>query len=346
MKDKLKKIKDEFLKRIKECSSLEDLEKIEKDYLGRKRGKITLLFKKLKTLPPEERPSVGALLNQVKKEIKERIEKSRFQLRDREKEKLSFDITLPGKKIELGHLHPITQFLEKVINVFLSLGFEVVEGREIETEKYNFDLLNIPSEHPARDVWDTFYLKQYHQEKIKGEGKLLLRTHTSPMQIRAMEKRKPPVRLIIPGRVFRHEATDPGHETTFYQCEGLVIDKEIKVTDLIGTLKIVLERIFKKKIRIRVRPSYYPFVEPGLDIDMQCLICGGKGCSVCKQTGWLEMLGSGMVHPQVLKNMGLSPEKYSGFAFGMGIDRMMMFYYGVNDVRLSYSGDLRFINQF
>jgi phenylalanyl-tRNA synthetase alpha chain len=227
------------------------------------------------------------------------------------------------------------------------MGFEVVTGPELEEAKYNFDLLNIPKDHPSRDVWDTFYVAGTKTVDIRHKtSDLLLRTHTSPIQIRAMEKRKPPVRLIVPGRVFRHEATDAGHETTFYQVEGLVIDKDIKITDLIGTIKIFLQSLFGKNVKTRVRPHFYAFTEPSMDFDMSCLLCAGKGCTVCGQSGWLEMMGSGMVHPKVLKNMGVDSQKFTGFAFGMGIDRFMMLYYGIDDIRLSFQNDLRFLKQF
>ena len=291
----------------------------------------------------------------------------------------NLDFTLPGKKVTVGHLHPLTLMMRRIVDFFSMLGFEVVEGPEVETEEYNFDKLNMPDDHPARDMLDTYWLHGSQQisnlkSQISNKSKtlnsksealnksqitnhkqspnsksqisnLLLRTHTSPVQLRAMEERQPQVRLIVPGRVFRREATDASHETTFYQCEGLAIDKGIRVTDLIGVLEMLLQSIFGS-IKIRVRPSFFPFVEPGLEIDMNCILCQGKGCSVCGQDGWMEMLGAGMVHPQVLKNMKIDPKVYTGFAFGMGIDRLMMLYYGVNDIRLSYSGDLRFVKQF
>ncbi len=285
-----------------------------------------------------------------------------------------FDFTLPGKQINVGHLHPLTQFMRKIVGFFTTLGFEVVEGPEVETEEYNFDKLNIPEDHPARDLWDTFWLKN---DCHSGESRnpdpnesgsrvkhgmtenLLLRTHTSPVQLRAMETRKPPVRLIVPGRVFRHEATDARHETTFEQCEGLVIDKGVRMTDLIGVLKMLLQHIFGD-VEIRVRPSFFPFVEPGIEVDMSCVLCkqkarlpvagapgdGGQGCSVCGGDGWLEMLGAGLVHPRVLKNMGIDPKEYNGYAFGIGVDRLMMLHNKVTDIRLSYGGDLRFVKQF
>lgn len=341
-KDSLNQIRDNAVEEIKNSSNLDLLENIKKKYLARKEGKLTEVLRDLKNLPLDEKKIIGKLANETKLEIEEEIKK-RIQALGSKKNVLEdgFDITLPGEKLEIGHLHPITQFTRKILDIFVSMGFEVVEGPEVETEEYNFDLLNIPKEHPSRDVWDTFYI----QSKSKNE-KLLLRTHTSPVQLRAMEKKKPPVRLIVPGRVFRHEATDAGHETTFYQLEGLVIDRNIKMTDLIGVLQDFTKAVFGPETKIRVRPSFFPFTEPSIEVDMSCLICGGKGCGACGGSGWVESLGAGMVHPKVLKNMKISPDKYSGFAFGMGIDRLMMLYYGINDVRLSYSGDLRFIKQF
>ena len=390
MKIDLKELKNQALKEIERTSDSETLEKIEKKYLSRKKGELTLLLRGLKDLPIEKRRKIGPLANRTKNEIEEALKNKKLQatpasLREagrasypglaprsgagKLQAEKSIDITLPGIKPELGHLHPITQFIRKTTNVFIRMGFEVVEGPEVETEEYNFDLLNIPPDHPARDVWDTYYLKNPKSEirnsclrrseapasrrqakQIQNSNdqnsKLLLRTHTSSVQLRAMEKRKLPVRLIVPGRVFRHEATDAGHETTFYQLEGLVIDKGVRLTDLIGTLKVFSQAIFGKKTKIRVRPSYFPFTEPSIEIDISCLICYGKGCFLCGASGWLEVLGAGMVHPNVLRNMKVDPGIYTGFAFGMGIDRLMMLYYGVNDIRLSYEGDLRFLKQF
>ncbi|NQU84039.1 MAG: phenylalanine--tRNA ligase subunit alpha [Parcubacteria group bacterium] len=338
MKTKLNKIKTDAIKLVNQVKDLKSLEKLETKFLGRKDGELTNILKGLKELNLKQKKEIGPLANIIKNEIGEMLKNRKNELIGKKSDD-KLDHSLPPKMPEVGHLHPITQFMNKVTDVFVSMGFEIVDGPEVETEKYNFDLLNIPPEHPSRDMWDTYYIKG-------GKEKLLLRTHTSPVQLRAMEKRKPPVRLIVPGRVFRHEAVDAGHETNFYQCEGLVIDKNVNMANLISTLRIFVKKIFGEKAKIRVRPSYFPFVEPGIEVDMGCLICGGKGCSACKQTGWLEMLGAGMVHPTVLKNMNIDPEKYSGFAFGLGIDRFMMLYYGINDVRLSYNGDLRFIKQF
>lgn len=335
MRKELQHIKHEALTALSRVSSIAELKSFEIEYVGRK-GKLSTALRDLKNVPKHERPAVGQFANEIKTELEQAMEKAAQKLNQKKLHAPVIDLTWPGAEHPNGHLHPISKFMMELVDIFTSMGFAVVDGPEVETPENNFDKLNIPKNHPARDAWDTFYV----------EGGLLLRTHTSPVQIRAMQKMKPPVRLIAPGRVFRHEATDAGHETTFYQCEGLVIDRNITVAHLIGTLDQVLKSIFGKKVKTRVRPEYYPFVEPGMDIDMSCLICDGAGCSVCKQRGWLEMLGSGMVHPEVLKNMNIDPEKYSGFAFGMGVDRLMMLRHGVNDIRLSYSGDLRFLQQF
>jgi phenylalanyl-tRNA synthetase alpha chain len=367
----LQQLKIKALKEIGKISDLDSLEKIEKKYLGRKEGQLTLVLRGLKDLPIKKRRRIGPLANEVKREIELGIrnQESGIRIGELKIEKEYFDITLPGIKPEPGHLHPITQFTRKVINVFEKMGFEVVDGPEVETEEYNFDLLNIPPDHPARDVWDTYYVTRgviprpvpsdsegTSDSDRDDEGsrsfqdvagnRLLLRTHTSPVQLRAMKKRKPPVRIIVPGRVFRREATDTGHETTFYQLEGLVIDKGVRLTDLIGILKVFSQATFGKKTKIRVRPSFFPFTEPSIEVDISCLICHGKGCSLCGTSGWLEVLGAGMVHPNVLRNMKVDPEIWTGYAFGMGIDRLMMLYYGIDDIRLSYGGDLRFLNQF
>ncbi|MFA6909033.1 MAG: phenylalanine--tRNA ligase subunit alpha [Patescibacteria group bacterium] len=313
-----------------------DLDAVNVKFLGR-RGELAELMKKLPSLPAEERPDAGMRANDVKRQIQAALENRALSFGgDKPKAKSTLDVTWPGVKIPRGHLHPITQFIRKVEDIFVSMGFEVVDGPEVDTEKNNFDLLNIPKDHPSRDIMDTFYLT----------NGAVLRTHTSPVQLRAMETRKPPVRLVYPGRTFRHEATDASHETTFYQYECLVIDQGITVANLLDALNSFFKTLFGPQVKIRVVSSYFPFVEPGLEVSMSCLICEGKGCSVCKKTGWLEMLGSGMVHPRVLTNMGIDPEKYSGYAFGGGLDRLVMLYYGIDDIRLLYGGDLRFLEQF
>lgn len=340
MKDALEKIRKQALEALEKVTDPESLFNVEKKFLGRK-AELAELSKKLKDLAQAERPAIGKLLGDVKADISAIVQKRRQELGGGKKD-TAFDRTLPGIAPKRGHMHPITQFLEKIEDIFIRMGYEVVEGPEMELQEYNFDLLNVPEDHPSRDIQDTFYV-----DKKDAKGRpYVLRTHTSPVQIRAMETRKPPVRLLVPGRVFRNEATDAGHETTFYQVEGLVIDKNISMTDLIGTLELFIKRLYGEDVKIRVRPHFYPFTEPSIDIDMSCLLCAGAGCAFCKKSGWIETLGAGLVHPNVLKNMRVNPKEYSGFAFGLGIDRLMMLYYGVDDIRLSYGGDVRFLEQF
>lgn len=248
-------------------------------------------------------------------------------------------------KEKIGHIHPLSRVALRINEIFSEMGFNLIDGPEIETEHYNFDALNVPKDHPARDMWDTFWLKIKNKSEIQN-SKLLLRTHTSPVQIRHMENNKPPLRVISIGKTFRYEATDATHEAQFHQVEGLLIDKGITMANLKFVIKEFFEKFFEEKIELRLRPSYFPFVEPGAEIDISCFKCGGNKCSVCKRTGWIEVMGAGMVHPQVLKNVGLNPEEWKGFAFGGGVDRLAMLKYGIDDVRLFYTGDLRLINQF
>ncbi len=341
MKKRLEQLRKDAMAAFEKATDGATIEKLQTQFLGRK-AELGRISKEMKFLASAERPAVGKLINDIKKDIIDIIQKKQSVAPAGAARSSKFDHTLPGIIPNVGHLHPVTIFLEKIEDIFTKMGYEVVEGPELETQEYNFDLLNVPRDHPSRDIQDTFYVS-----KVDKRGRpLVLRTHTSPVQVRAMKTRKPPVRLLVPGRVFRNERTDAGHETTFYQVEGLVIDRAISVTDLMGTLELFLKRLYGEDVKIRVRPHFYPFTEPSMDIDLSCLLCGGKGCSFCKQSGWIETLGSGMVHPNVLKNMNVDPAKWSGFAFGLGIDRLMMLYYGVDDIRLSYGGDLRFIEQF
>ena len=337
MKEKLEKLKKQALSEFEKATDPKTLQDLQTKFLGRK-AELSNLAKQIKDLADSEKPAIGKLINDIKKDISLILQKRQEEL-DSSSNKSDFDYTLPGIKPRQGKLHPITRFTQKIEDIFQKMGYEVLDGPEIESQEYNFDLLNVPADHPSRDIQDTFYVNK----KDKQGRPYVLRTHTSPVQIRAMENRKPPVRLIVPGRVYRNERTDAGHEATFYQCEGLVIDKDIKITDLIGTLDVFVKRLYGDKTKTRVRPHFYPFTEPSLDVDMSCLLCGGDGCSFCKKSGWIEVLGAGMVHPRVLSNMKINSKEYSGFAFGMGIDRLMMLYYGVNDIRLSYTGDLRFV---
>ena len=332
----LLEIKKQVLKEIKDCQDLKTFESIKIKYLGRK-SQLTAFLHSLKNLPTKERKEKGKLVNLIKREIEKAIEEKKkklqmtsYQLKD------WLDVTAPAKKLLVGHLHPITQIRSQTESIFQSMGFSVVEGPEIETEWYNFDALNIPQDHPARDLWDTFYLK----------NGLLLRTHTSPVQVRYLEKNQPPLRIIVPGRVFRHEATDASHEINFYQLEGLMVGRDVSVSNFKAIIEEFFKRFFDKPIKIRLRPSYFPFTEPSFEVDLLCLNCLGNGCSACQKTGWLEIMGAGMVHPNVLKNSGLDSKNWQGFAFGMGLDRLAMMKYKINDIRLFYSSDLRFIKQF
>ena len=341
MKIDPKKLKAQAKKAIEKAKDLPELEIVFKKYLGNK-GEIPLLFNSLKKLPKTKKAKLGKQANELKELLKSEFEKRRGEFKKKSEKILLkewIDITAPGKKIVPGHLHPLTLVKRKVEEIFQGLGFSVVEGPEIENEWYNFDALNIPKDHPARDMWDTLWLKN---------ARLLMRAHTSPVQIRYMEKNNPPIRILVPGRVFRHEATDARHEINFYHIEGLMVDDRGKVSA--ASFKAIIEdffsQFFGKKVNIRLRPSFFPFVEPGFEIDISCLLCEGKGCPTCKSSGWVEAMGAGMVHPNVLKNAGLNPKFYQGFAFGMGMDRLAMMRYKIHDIRLFYGGDLRFLEQF
>jgi len=336
VKVNLKTLKIEAQKEIEKAENLKDLDIIFKKYLGKK-GEITQTLRSLKNLPEKERKKRGKEANQLKKFLEEEIKKRQPALAKVSASKEEWiDITVPGKKPVLGHLHPLTLVKRKIEEIFQAMGFSIIEGPEVENEYYNFDALNIPKEHPARDFWDTLYLK----------NGLLLRTHTSPVQIRYIEKNNPPLRIIVPGRVFRHEATDASHDVQFYQVEGLMIGKDISAANFKAIIEEFFSRFFGKLVKIRLRPSFFPFTEPSFEVDMSCLTCAGKGCSACSRTGWVEIIGAGMVHPNVLKAGGINPKNWQGFAFGMGMDRLAMMKYKINDIRLFYSGDLRFLEQF
>ena len=330
----LKTLKIEAEKGIEKAKNLKDLDDVFKKYLGKK-GEITLILRSLKDLSEKERKKTGKQANELKKFLEEKIKQRKpgFVKFSTDKE---FDVSVPVQKLKVGHLHPLTLVRREIEGIFEAMGFSVISGPEIENEWYNFDALNIPANHPARDIWDTFYLK----------NKLLLRTHTSPVQIRFMEKNNPPFRIVVPGRIFRHEATDASHEINFYQVEGLMVGKDISAANFKAIIEEFLSRFFNKKIKIRLRPSFFPFVEPGFEVDASCTVCQGKGCSVCSKTGWLELMGAGMVHPNVLKAGGINPNNWQGFAFGVGMDRLAMMKYKIDDIRLFYNGDLRFLNQF
>jgi phenylalanyl-tRNA synthetase alpha chain len=334
---------DNFLRdaetEINKTVSLKSVQDLRIKYLGRKSEIVTIL-KGLGGISSDLRPKIGMRANEVKIYIDKILIRREEELSNNifntlgDKEKI--DITEPGIKNETGHLHPISQMRMEVEDIFSSMGFTIATGPEVELDYYNFEALNIPRDHPARDMQDTIWT-------VEGS---LLRTHTSCVQIRTMEKFKPPIRAIAPGRVFRYEETDASHEHTFYQVEGLMIDKNISVSNLIAVMKTMLKSVFRRTVKVRLRPGYFPFVEPGFELDINCLICGGTGCPVCKQSGWVELLPCGLVHPNVLMAGKVDPEEYSGFAFGMGLDRLVMMRYGIDDIRLFHSGDLRFLEQF
>ena len=340
MKEEIAKIKENSLKEISESKDLKTLGDLKVKYLGKK-GELTLVLRGMGKLSPKERPVIGSLVNQVRDELNKLVEEKEEELKKIElEEKLKteeIDITLPSQKIKRGSKHPLNRVIEEVEDLFVSMGYDVVSGPELETDEYCFERLNLPKGHPARDMQDSFYITPEH----------LLRTQTSSVQARTMmaNEEKTPIRVIVPGKTFRRE-DDATHSHQFNQVEGLVIDKNISLADLKGTLEVFMKKMLGQNTELRFRPSYFPFTEPSYEVDVTCFKCGGKGCNLCKQTGWIELLGSGMVHPNVLKMNGYDPEKYSGFAFGVGLDRLAMFKYGITDIRLLYQNDVRFLKQF
>jgi len=338
MREQLEQMKDEALRCIEQASGENALQDVRVRFLGRK-GELTGLMKGLGALSQDERPIVGQLVNAIKDEIESRLEYALKSTRDREvQQRLQserIDVSLPGRRLSCGTKHPITLVIEEVCDIFAGLGFSVAEGPEIEHDWYNFEALNFPPEHPARDMQDTFFV----------DNNLLLRTHTSPVQIRTMLKQKPPVRIIAPGTVYRCDS-DATHSPMFHQIEGLMVDKGVTFGDLKGMLTVFTNQLFGQKTGVRLRPSFFPFTEPSAEVDIACVICGGKGCRVCKQSGWLEILGCGMVHPTVLQNGGYDPRVYSGFAFGLGPERIAMLKYKIEDIRYFWGNDLRFLEQF
>jgi phenylalanyl-tRNA synthetase alpha chain len=342
MQDELNKIKDKILAELGKIKDNDTLREVEIKYLGRK-GELSTILKSIKDLSAEEKKKFGQLANEVKKDIEARFTEIKNTL-DKNRGKDEFiDVTLPGKQIKQGRLHPITQVQSELEDFFTAMGFMVLDGPELESDYYNFQAVNIPKHHPARDMQDTFYVDMKNKE---GEYDLVMRTQTSPVQVRAMEKYGAPLRAIVPGRCFRCEATDVRHEHTLYQLEGLVVDKDINFSHMKAILEAVGKKLYGPETKLRMRPKYYPFVEPGSNGEYTCSICNGKGCRLCKQTGWLEILGCGMMHPNVLKAGGVDPKKYSGFAFGFGLGRLTQLKYGIDDNRLFMSGDMRFLNQF
>ncbi len=339
MKTQLEAIKVKAIQELENAQTGAEIDALRVKYLGKK-GELTAILKQMGGLSPEERPIMGQLVNQAKAELEKLIgEKTELMKKAALEQKLkdeTIDITLPAKEIKNGKLHPLNTVLNDMIDIFTSMGFDVVDGPEVETDHYNFECLNVPADHPARDMQDTFYLAE----------NLLLRTQTSAAQIRTMENRKPPIRVICPGRVFRADEVDATHSPVFHQIEGLVVDKGITMCDLKGVLEEFAREIYGKDTAVKFRPSFFPFTEPSVEVDVTCSECGGKGCRVCKGSGWIEILGAGMVHPNVLKSCGIDPEEYSGFAFGIGLDRLTTTRYKISDIRLLFENDKRFLEQF
>ena len=341
MKELMQKLRESSVKEILDCDSAERLEAMRVRYLGKK-GELTAILRQTGSLSAEERPAMGQLANQLRSEIEEAIDKRREELSsammELKLESEAVDVTLPGKDIRMGHKHPMYNVLDQLKDIFIGMGFEILDGPEVELAEYNFTKLNIDEGHPSRDWTDTFYFTE--------DGKILLRTQTSPMQIHAMETRQPPIRIIAPGRVYRKDEVDATHSPMFHQIEGMVIDKGITMADLKATLNLVVEKIYGKGTVTRFRPHHFPFTEPSCELDIQCHKCGGKGCPTCKGEGWIEVLGAGMVHPKVLEGCGIDPDVYSGWAFGMGLERLALGEYKITDMRLIFENDVRFLEQF
>lgn len=342
MKDQIRSISESALGEISACASGKDaVEALRIKYLGRK-GIVTELFKQMSSVTAEERPEIGRLINELKDSVTRSLDEKAAAVSGAEETADAVDVTFPGVIHRIGKIHPITKTINEINDLFISLGFRVVEGPEIETEHYNFEALNIPLEHPSRDAFDTFY--------VSFEKKTLLRSHTSPVQARFMEKNSPPFAIVVPGRVYRPDATDASHSFMFHQVEGLVVGEGIKFSDLKGTLTTFARQMFGKDARMRFRPSFFPFTEPSAEVDVSCILCGGKSgekrCSMCGGKGWLEIMGAGMVNPKVFEAVGYDPDKVTGFAFGMGVERIAILKYGISDIRLFFENDLRFLRQF
>lgn len=341
MQERLLELQEEALQKVAAASELKELNEVRVAYLGKK-GPITEVLRGMGKLSAEERPKIGALANEVREAIATKIEEKQKALETAAvNAKLAtetIDVTLPGRPVNKGNLHPLTRIVEEIEDLFIGMGYTVAEGPEVESDYYNFEALNLPKSHPARDMQDSFYITD----------EILMRTHTSPVQARTMEKHKGqgPVKIICPGKVYRRDNDDATHSHQFQQIEGLVIDENISMSDLKGTLDVFAKKVFGQDREIRLRPSFFPFTEPSVEVDISCKICGGKGCSVCKKTGWIEVLGAGIVHPNVLEMAGFDSKKYSGFAFGIGVERIAMLKYGVDDIRHFYTNDVRFLKQF
>ncbi|QZY56302.1 phenylalanine--tRNA ligase subunit alpha [Crassaminicella profunda] len=339
MKEQLKNIQNVAESAIKEAQSMQELEQIRIKYLGKK-GELTAVLRGMKDLSNEERPRVGKIANEVRAAIEGALDAAKNEMKHKEKNlrlmNETIDVTMPGKAKNLGHKHPLTMVLDEIKDIFMGMGFKIAEGPEVDTVYHNFDALNAPKNHPSRDLTDTFYITD----------DLLLRTQTSTVQIRTMKRSKPPIKILSPGRCFRSDELDATHSPMFHQIEGLVVDKNITMADLKGTLDLFAKQLFGIGTKTKFRPHHFPFTEPSAEVDVTCFKCNGEGCRVCKGSGWIEILGCGMVHPNVLKECGIDPEEYSGFAFGMGLDRITMLKYGIEDIRLLFENDMRFINQF
>ncbi len=337
MKEELSRLKAEAVESLQRISQASELEPFRVQFLGRKGGSLSGVMRRLSEVSKEDRPKLGQLANAVKKEITTLFEQKKKELAQGAgtQAKKRLDLSLPGRRIPSGKLHPVTQVMEEMCAVFEGMGFAVAEGPDVETDHYNFEALNIPKHHPARDMHDTFYVSD----------SILLRTHTSPMQARIMETQEPPLRYIAPGKVYRCDS-DITHTPMFVQVEGFLVDRDVSFADLKGVLTSFLQQMFSKDLAVRFRPSFFPFTEPSAEVDIACVICGGEGCRVCKRTGWIEILGAGLIDPEVMKMVGYDPDEYSGFAFGLGVERIAMLKYGINDIRLYYENDLRFLSQF
>lgn len=342
MEEKIKNLQEQALSEIKSADTAEALENLRIKYLGRK-GLVNALFSGLGSAPADDKPRIGNLLNQMKTAVTNAFEEKKSLIggAGTGAESEAIDVTMPGIRGPIGHKHPLTQVFDRINEIFLNLGFKIAEGPEIETPYYNFEALNIPLDHPSRDTFDTFYLVG-----ANNHSPLLLRSQTSTVQIRVMQKQKPPLQIIAPGKVYRPDATDASHSFMFHQVEGLMVDKDIKFSDLKGVLEMFVKQMFGEDTKMRFRPHFFPFTEPSAEIDISCVMCKGKGCRSCGQKGWVEILGAGMVHPAVFKAVGYDPEKWSGFAFGMGVERIAMLKFGVEDIRLFFENDLRFLRQF
>lgn len=339
MKEKLEQIRLNAVEALKNAKQAKDIDDLKVRFLGKK-GELTAILKEMKNLSAEERPIVGQLANEIRQKIENNIDDAKKHLLEKEQEiKLAaeaIDVTMPGSKHAVGHSHPMSKVIDEICDIFIGMGYEIAEGPEVEKDYYNFEALNIPANHPAKDEQDTFYIS----------GDILLRTQTSPVQVRTMKNKKPPIRIVCPGTVYRADEVDATHSPIFHQLEGLVVDKGITMGDLKGALAVFAKELFGENTKVRFRPHHFPFTEPSAEMDVTCFACGGKGCRVCKGEGYIELLGCGMVHPKVLKMSGIDPDEYSGFAFGMGLERVAMQRYGITDLRLLFENDVKFLKQF